>query len=387
MSNLGIETLISDYRERLPAADREQFDERLEEEISNLDLEEISDELRSEYEQSEEHLELVAAVASGFHQTPLAGGYDSGYEFAFTEPLEEQNSEFVGDEGVKNGDVLLVKNDDENLYLCVVECKSGTHSGREWITELGEIESILSEQRYRDIIKSQIGAPDSEIRHIQYAIVGKISQVVSVNFGQIQSEMDVPPHYALWGYDLGAQSLVHVHGEVRDSDLAGTVNGSIDTGRVSNPIEFTLSDHPLTQLKVMIERIITSKQQSGDSNPFEFTRLEFKNSFENELSVGFTGEVREELVNSRVEYLLGLGRAIDIFTDSDNRLDSDRDYRILFRGDRSSYAKSTAENKYFDWSARQRRKKRAFEDVRDEFETLPQQADLGQYGISGADEE
>jgi len=149
MPMVGVDERIEEYRSRLHSNDRDDFEERFEEEVSQLDIGEIQDELRSEYQQSEDHLELVVAVASGFHQTPLADGYESGYEFAFTEPLEEQNSEYVGNEGVKNGDVLLVKEDEGDVYLCVVECKAGSNSGRDWVDELRGIEETLSQEQHR----------------------------------------------------------------------------------------------------------------------------------------------------------------------------------------------------------------------------------------------
>lgn len=376
MPTVGVNERIEEYRSRLHANDREDFDERFEEEVSQLDIDEIRDELRSKYQQSEDHLELVVAVASGFHQTSLADGYESGYEFAFTEPLEEQNSEYVGNEGVKNGDVLLVKEDEGDVYLCVVECKAGRSAGRGWVDELRGIEETLSQDQHRQTLKSQIGAEDDEIRHIQYVLVGKVAEIVAMNYDEIDDDLDIPPNYAFWGYDLGDQALINIHGEVRDQDLMSVIGDSIDAGKVANPIQFTYGDHPLTQLKVLIEKIITTNQQENDPHPYEFTNFAFRDSFEEELYVGFSGDVWDELVENRVEYLLETGTEIGILTNSAGRLNSNRDYRILFRGSRSKAAKDDAERKYFEWRAKEKQKKRAFEEIHDEFDTRPAQASL-----------
>ena len=186
MPRVGVDERIEDYRSRLHPNGKEDFDQRFEEEVSDLDVDEIRDELRNEYQQSENPLELVVAVASGFHQTPLAEGYESGYEFAFTDPLEEQNTGYIGSEGVKNGDVLLVKEDDEDVYLCVVECKAGRNAGRDWVDELQGIEATLPEDQYRETLKSQIGAENSEIRNIQYVLAGRVSEIFAMNYDEIE---------------------------------------------------------------------------------------------------------------------------------------------------------------------------------------------------------
>lgn len=367
---------MENYRSRLHPNDKEDFDERFEEEYSDLDVAEIRDELHKEYQQSEDHLDLVVAIASGFHQTPLAEGYQSGYEFAFSEPLEERNSEFVGDEEVKNGDVLLVKEDDGDVYLCVVECKAGSNAGRDWVNELEGIEETLSEDQYRETLKSQIGAEDDEIRHIQYVLAGRVSEIFAMNYDEIEDDLDIPPNYAFWGYDLGDQALVHIYGEVRDQDLMSVIADSIDTGKVANPIQFTYSDHPLTQLKALIEEMITTNQQENDPHPYEFTKFEFRDTFEQELHVGFSGDVWNELVEKKTEYLLEIGTRIGILTNSSRRLNSNRDYRILFRGSRSKAAKKAAQEKYFEWRTKEKRKERAFEEVKGEFEARPAQTSL-----------
>lgn len=376
MPNIGVDEQIEDYRSRLHSNDKDDFDERFNEELARLDTDEIRDELRSEYQQSEDHLELVVAVASGFHQTRLADGYASGYEFAFTEPLEEQNSEYVGNEGVKNGDVLLVREDEGDVYLCVVECKAGRNAGRDWVDELQGIDESLSQDQHRRTLKSQIGAEDADIRHIQYVLLGKVAEIVAMNYDEIDEALDIPPNYAFWGYDLGDQALMHIHGEVRDQDLMSVIGDSIDTGKVANPIQFTYGDHPLTQLKVLIEKIITTNQKENDPHPYEFTNFECRNTLEQELYVGFSGDVWNELVGNRVEYLLEIATEIGIFTRSASKLNSNRDYRILFRGNRIKAAKDDAQRKYLEWRASEKRKERAFGEIRDEFDTRPAQASL-----------
>lgn len=379
----GIDDRIEDYRSRLHPDDCDRFDEEYEDSFDNLDEDAIYDDLDTNYGQEEEHLEIVTAIASAFHHIPIADGYETGYRFAFTEPLEEQNTEAVGDEGVKNGDVLLAKDEDGEAKICVVECKAGSSAGRDWVQKLEAIEDAINTDDYRETLREQLGV--NEIVHEQYVICGKLSQIVSMDYDRLDDDLDIPPNYAFWGYDLGDQSLVQVHGNIRDGQLAGVVNDTMDAGKVENPIEFTFSDHPLTKLKALIESLINAKRKEEDSNPFEFTREEFRDLFDDELQVGFTGTVREELVGVEVRSLLNTGKEIGLFTTEPERLNTSRDYRILFKGRTIKAAKQAAEDKYLSHNTSVKRKERAFDDVRSDFQ--PEQTRLSEQDWLDGEEE
>lgn len=249
-----IDERITEYREQLHENDLKSFNELYEKELDNLNIAEIRDELIDEYQHSEDHLQLVVATASGFHHTPLADGFDSGYRFAFTEPLEEQNQ--LGKEGVKNGDILLVRETDEKVYLCIVECKSGGCGGRDWVTELQGIQNVVETDGYEDTLKSQLDVVNKELRFIQYILLGKITQIVAMDYDGLDEDIDIPDEYAFWGYAIGSQSMVHVHGMVSDHQLQRTIGDTIDTGKVQNPIQFTFSDHSVTQLRMIVGDLI-----------------------------------------------------------------------------------------------------------------------------------
>lgn len=369
-----IDEKIEDYRSRLHPDDRDRFNEAYEEGLDDLDEEAIYDELDTNYDQEEDHLEIVTAIASAFHHKPMADGYETGYRFAFTEPLEEQNTEIVGEKRVKNGDVLLAKEENGAAKICIVECKSGSSAGQDWARKLEDIEKVINTDEYRETLKQQLGV--DEIVHEQYVVCGKLTQIVSMNYDQLNDHLDIPPNYAFWGYDLGDQQLVQVHGNIMEGQLAGVVNDTMDAGKVENPIEFTFGDHTLTKLKVLIERLINNKRKQEDSNPFEFTRETFYNAFNDELQVGFTGDVRGELVREVVESLLKTGKEIGLFTTENERLNTSRDYRILFKGRTVKAAKQAAENKYLSYNTEVKRKERTFNEVRSDFQ--PEQTRLSE---------
>jgi hypothetical protein len=373
-----IDYLVEDFRSRLPSTNAGEFNEQFNEELNGIDRGEIEDELRVQYEKAEDHLELVVAVASAFHQVPLAGGYDTGYEFAFTEPLEEFNSEVMGDEGVKNGDVLLVKKESDHLHFCIVECKAETDPIEiEWLNELMEIRETLEEDGYLEYLKYQAGVEDYEVRDVQYALLGKSIPVHSsrIDGDWLQEHADSPSKYAFWGYDLRDQAMTHINGEIRDSDLAREMKSVLDAGKVENPIEFTFSDHPLTQIKRVLERMITQNKRNDDEHPLEFNRDDFREVFNRELQVGFSDEIREELVDNKVDSLLKVCQESEIVV-TDSGVNSSREYRIYFRGNTAEAAKRKAEEKYFQEISRQKQKERAFEEVRNDF---PVQSRIDEY--------
>lgn len=367
-----IDEQIENYRSRLHRDDLDDFVSLYQEAYKELNEEEIRDELETKFTREESHLELVMATASAFHPNPIADGYESGYRFAFTEPLEEQNSEVVGEEGVKNGDVLLAKQDGDSVYICIVECKAGNSAGRDWIQKLDRIREIVNTDRFRETLKDQLDA--EEIRHEQYVILGKVSQVISIDYSRLKDGLDIPDNYAFCGYDLGDQQISKVYGNIQEPELASVVNDTIDAGKVTNPIELTFGDHPLIKLRVLCERIITSNRQEEDTHPLEFNRSKFYRIFDEELQVGFTGDIREELVSEEVDSLVATAKEINLFTSEPERINTERDYRILFQGKTVKAAKDAAEEKYLSHKSSVKRKERAFKQVREDFQ--PQQTRL-----------
>ena len=93
-------------------------------------------------------------------------------------------------------------------------------------------------------------------------------------------------------------------------------------------------------------------------------------------------------MDRRVDSLLDTGTKIEVFVDDPDRVQSSRDYRILFRGRKATVAKDAADRKYLDEMAVEKRKERAFDEVSDEFS--PNQARLDEedwFGADGEDEE
>lgn len=198
-----VDEKIEYYRSRLHKDDRDDFDDLLDDTLAALDRNEIRDELEAEISRADDHLELIAEISSGF--SPAGEGSNRGYVFAFTEPLEEQNH--LGDENVKNDDILLINEQEDVAYLCVIECKSGTCKGSGWVNELHGIKETLDKGRYCRMIKQQLGIEDKEIKFIQYALAGKLIHTVSMDYEGLcdNEEVDVPNDFAFWDSTLTAK--------------------------------------------------------------------------------------------------------------------------------------------------------------------------------------
>lgn len=366
---------VDQFRSDLHPSYVDDFDNRYREELDKFSIENKRRELKNKLQAEEDHLDLIIAAASAFHQDPLAAGYDSGYRFAFTEPLEELNPLGIQEEA-SNGDVLLVKEDGPNAYLCIIECKSGRFTGGEWIHELKDIRDTAELKDNTKRLKDQLGIPSKEVQYIQYVLLAKIVQVHGINFDRISDSVNIPEDFAFWGCDMGDFSIVNVHGRVNDRDLSRFIEQPIDALKIENPIKFTLNDHPLIQLKRIIGDLIDSKTDENDPEPLEFWEWEFREQFNDGLQIGVGGDHRSELVNRRVKRLLEIGEKIEILVTTSDKLNTDRDYRIYFQGSKSSLAKTITEEKYLDTLAEESVKESVLGSLRKEFEVMPEQMDI-----------
>lgn len=80
------------------------------------------------------------------------------------------------------------------------------------------------------------------------------------------------------------------------------------------------------------------------------------------------------MVKEKANSLLDTNVEIDLFTSSPDRLNSSRDYRILFKGKRIKAAKKAVEIKFLEHRSVEKHKERAFQEVREDFQ--PEQTRL-----------
>ncbi|AOV95330.1 hypothetical protein AQV86_05430 [Nanohaloarchaea archaeon SG9] len=301
---------------------------------SEIDEDQKRKELRDSLDTRKTHDSLVGKIASAFHQAEEAEGSDTGYEFAFTEPLEER--------GIPNGDILLVKEEEEGIKLCIVECKSGSKYPK-WFNQISKIKEQLQEEDNRREIKAQIDCRDKEINFIQYVIATSGRNLSDVDPSRY--EANYPDSIAIWGVDEIQQSLYAKNGYTcNDKDIASKVGEGIDYGRVENPIKYTISSHPVIILQSVLFDII--KSNAENSRFKEFNEEEFYEEFEKNLQMGVEGSNKNDLVNGVIESILSFGEDIRIISSDEEDLRGTKDYRIMFRGKKPPMARKAVKEKF-----------------------------------------
>lgn len=365
---MNLEDLDDGYIEQLVPEDKESFEELFEKKVKELDIEDIKALIKGHLDDRREHDKIVSAVASGFHQDSFAeGSSESNYEFAFTEPLEELN--------VSNGDVLLVKEEHDCVYLAIIECKAGsTYSS--WIDHIFDIRDVLEQEKYSKELKSQFDASEKEIANIEYVIATKAPNAASIDLDNMGK--DVPDNLVIWGYDESESRLFNSSvNKCQDSDLRSTMSDlGIDYGIIDAPIEYTYSTDTIFQLEHTLFEIIKEKHLSGDEYVKEFDRDEIYEKFEGRLQMGVSGSDREELVKSRVEDIISLGKKIGIITEDSDRIGSGRDYRFIFQGKTPQTGQRAVREKYIDFRSEVKLHERAYEIVKEDFEPTQKQEGL-----------
>ena len=275
---------------------------------------------------------------------------------------------------MKNGDVLLAKPDEDSVYLCVVECKGGSYR-RSWVEELSGIAETLNEEN-EEVLKEQLGVPDKELKHVQLVLLAKSSEASrarrEIDGSDLPSadaaEARTPYDSSVWGCDIFADRIYHELGDVADKRLSEAVKNSVDYAGGQSPVEYVLKDHALIPLRSVIFRIVRQNRAKDDEYPLEFDEDDFHELFSDKLQIGCSGDKRENLVQERSDWLLRKAEEIGIVTDSNDRLQSDRDYRILFKGSNPPTAEEATEDKYIEHEAQRKVNEVAFDRAKDEFD-------------------
>ncbi|QGA80884.1 hypothetical protein [Candidatus Nanohalobium constans] len=357
-----------DYEDKLseiPNPSIEKVREKYEEKKSEIDEEAKRKELKNSLKTRKNHDDIVGKISSAFHQAEEAEGSETGYEFAFTEPLEEK--------GLSNADVLLVKDEGDAVKLCIVECKSGSNYSS-WMEQISSIEDVLNEEENKRELKAQIGCRKKDISFIQYVVATNARNLAEVKPDRY--DYDYPSNLAVWGLDEWEQSLYAKEDyNCNDSDLSSKVGDGIDYGKIENPIMYTVSSHPVIILKNVLFELLKSNQSR--SYPKEFNEEEFYDEFNQNLQMGVQGPKRDQLVEEKLDNILYFAEDIEILSDEDVR--STKDYRMKFRGKKPPMVEEAVESKFLKNRPVRIVSEEAFKEALDEYESEGKQGNLGNF--------
>ncbi|WP_424015196.1 hypothetical protein ACOZ35_04140 [Halorubrum xinjiangense] len=362
---------VNDYAERFHSNKKARFKERYEEILDDNKVEEIKPSVQTDISLEQEHVDLVRAVSSGFHQTSRAPGSESGFKFSCVDPLSEEV-------GLDNGaDVLLARTREfSRVQLCVVACEVDDSTVPSWISNINSIHSTFSDPSNRDKILDQIGAGSKTLDEIQYITLIKPEDYGSLSFSELNGRCN-PSEYAVWSVKKnGMSEICHEGGELIHKELLDVIQNCFDYDVAENPIEYTLGTDQVVPLSNVVYRLVRGKDIYEDAEePLEFTRSEFKSKFAEKLKLSTPEPKKDEMIDSAVRDMLTTGVQIGIFSKSSPKLDRS-DYRIMYKGsDDAKTAEDAVFTKYIEKVAENRLQIQAFEQAKSEFST-------GQKGLS-----
>ena len=263
---LSLLELVKKYPKRDVKALFQQF---FEEELSSQ--EEI---VRENLKSSEDHLELVRAVASCFLPgTQLS--IDTGYEFRFTEPLFEK--------GVNNFDMLISNRDMGGALFVESKTFKGSISAR-------LLKDKFDENRKRMIVvEKEISTLSEKVRHtidedsIEVAMIVDMVHVDDLmhEYNRVEMEECYKPIILYYDRMKGTLNMVegfHLRNRILERELLEGIPIHEIGGMMSIPC--LISDHPFQILRNVIINVPTATRSIDGLLIKDFSRDDIKSGLE-----------------------------------------------------------------------------------------------------------
>ncbi|TMT78010.1 hypothetical protein E2L06_20870 [Haloterrigena sp. H1] len=356
---------VSGYAERFHPDKKSRFEDRYEEILSDIDIDDVKPSTKTEIGLEREHVDLVRAISSGFHQNKRAPGADSGFKFSCVDPLANHLDIEC------EADVLLARTREFNrVQLCVVACEVDDSTVPSWIENANKMHEVFSDPNHQNKILSQIGAGSRTLDAIQYITLVKTEDYEGLSFSEINRQC-TPSEYAIWTVEMnGVSELCHEDGDIIHKDLLDAVDDCFDYDLTENPIEYTLSSDPIIPLSNVVYRLVRGKDKyENTEEPLEFTRKEFAERYAGKLKLSVSNDEKEKVISNTVSNLLEIGEDIGIFSKSSTKLDRS-DYRVMYQGSADAKtAEDAVSEKYVLEASKKQSKMNAFNLVKDEFDS------------------
>lgn len=352
----------------LPDGKKEEFRDGYQEAVEEKDPEAFKASVKQQLAKERDHGDLVRGVASGFHQDKDAPGYKSKFKFAAVNPLKYIRT--------TPADVLLARTvHREWIQLCVIACEVGDERVREWTDNINSIHELFSQDSAQSAILDHLGQSQKELDGIQYVTLLPPDDFESVRFNSIDRNVD-PSMYAIWSCEIDdGNDLCHEAGNLIHQELEDTVEGCFPyDDEEENPIEFTLHTEPEIPLKKIAYQIVYDNKRIHDAEePLEFNRSHFRNHFADRVDLLCPQQQAEELIDKRVEYLLGVGEDIGVI--STRAPNTNKTYRWMYTGSDDPFdTEDAVRDKYIDEASQTYVQQLAFDEIKEEFDgDIPQQ--------------
>jgi hypothetical protein len=337
-----------------------RFEDEFEENLNEFDAEDLDRKSSTRFAEQKEHLKLLQAVTAGFHPRGGSGCEESGFKYLGVNPLCSVRK--------TPADAILVKNEYNGTYICVICCEIGGEDQAAWVENVNEARDVLDSPRNRDLLRSQLGMEGTDISY-QYVTLTRSDDAVSTDYSILNRNCAVDS-YAVWVADVEEKWMAHEAGPFIHTKLEELFKDRLDYMRREDPLKYAVGTHPVFPLEDLVHRIVKEMFQFDREYKSEFDRETFIDLFEENLQVRCTGDRRENVVKSEAERLIDMALKTGVFSeDMDDLKSDDHDLRVMYSGTRGpDHAEKAVKPKYMENIAEVKVGRKAYEKTRKEFD-------------------
>ncbi|WP_114578780.1 hypothetical protein [Saliphagus sp. LR7] len=348
------------FFEGLTDWNQDRFEEEFEENLDGFDAEDLDRKLSVRFDEREEHLKLLQAVTAGFHPRGGSGCEQSGFKYLGVNPLCSVKK--------TPADAILVKNEYNGTYICVICCEIGGEDQAVWVRNVNEAREVLDSPMNRDLLKSQLGVEGTDIS-FQYVTLTRSDDAVSMDYSVLNRNC-AADSYTVWVADVEEKWMAHEAGPFLHTNLENLFEEQLDYMRREDPLKYAVGTHPVFPLEDLVYQIVKEKFDFGREYKSEFTREAFIDILDENLQIRCSGDRRERIVTSEAERLTDKALKTGVFSESEDDLKSDdHDLRVMYSGTRGpGHAERAVRPKYLENIADVEVGRKAYEKTRREFD-------------------
>lgn len=345
--------------EELNPRNKERFEEEFQDNLDEFEEDDIEADLRRDYNEQKEHLELIKATCAAFHPKDGALRSESGFKLLGTNPLIDIED--------TPADVISVKPEYNGIYITIICCEIGGENRGAWIENVNSAHRFFSSPESQQYINDRLDIDEEEL-DIGYVTLVRDDDTTDLDFSVLNNNCSADK-YATWECDTGDKWLRHVNGSLVHPSLRDAFQDQIDYSKRETPLEYVIKSHPIFPLGEIIYRIVKENTEFGAEEVDEFNRQKFLEQYTDRLRI-FSGEENpDSFIRAESERILHHGLAADILTDDVADLNTSKDYRVIYTGPRGpQHAKKAVKRRYFENMPTYEKGRKTFELTKDEFE-------------------
>lgn len=347
---------------------QDRFEDEFEDNLGEFDADALERKLSTAFDEKEEHLKLLQAVTAGFHPRGGSGCEKSGFKYLGTNPLCSVKK--------TPADAILVKNEYNGTYICVICCEIGGEDQAKWVENVNEVKQVFDSPENQKLLKEQLEIKNDNLS-FQYTTLTRSDDAVSLDYSVLNRNCEADS-YAVWVADVEEKWMAHEAGPFIHSKLREPFKERLDYMRREDPLKYAVSTHPVFPLEDLVHRIVKEKFLFDQEYKSEFSRETIINLFDEKLQVRCSGDRRKDVVVSEAERLIDMALKTGIFSQDDNDLKSDDyDLRVMYSGTRGpDHAEKAVKPKYMENIADVEVGQHAYNKTRTEFERDTNLADF-----------